>query len=155
MTNYTEITGDLFELGLPAIGHGCNCAGVMGAGIARRFRHSYPGMYAAYAQRCAMHLFNLGDVFTWIPVGGPVVYNMATQPTPGPTADLMAIEKALRRSLRHAETCGLPRLGIPRIGAGLGGLEWADVAIVVNDLARHSPVDLVVVTLPEKEQAHA
>ncbi len=28
----TMVTGDLFDLGLPAIGHGCDCAGAMGRG---------------------------------------------------------------------------------------------------------------------------
>jgi O-acetyl-ADP-ribose deacetylase (regulator of RNase III) len=40
------------------------------------------------------------------------------------------------------------RLGIPRIGAGLGGLEWTDVAEVLTRAADESAVELVVVTFP-------
>jgi O-acetyl-ADP-ribose deacetylase (regulator of RNase III) len=61
----TMVTGDLFELGLPAIGHGCNCVGSMGAGIAKEFRRRYPRMYQEYRQRCQRGQFGLGDIFPW------------------------------------------------------------------------------------------
>jgi O-acetyl-ADP-ribose deacetylase (regulator of RNase III) len=114
-------------LDLPALGHGCNCAGAMGAGIAVVFRKRYPAMYREYRRRCAAGEFRPGDVFVW-EAPDVVVYNLATQPVPGPTARLDAIEASVRAALADAEVRELPRLGIPRIGAGLGGLDWDDVA---------------------------
>jgi O-acetyl-ADP-ribose deacetylase (regulator of RNase III) len=50
--------------------------------------------------------------------------------------------------LADAERRKVPRLGIPRIGAGLGGLPWPDVAAVLRGAAAKSVVELVVVSLP-------
>jgi O-acetyl-ADP-ribose deacetylase (regulator of RNase III) len=77
-----------------------------------------------------------------------VIYNLATQPVPRPSATLDAIGTSVRAALADAGHRGLPRLGLPRIGAGLGGLPWPDVAGVLDAAAAVSMVDLVVVTLP-------
>ena len=144
----TEVTGDLFRLGLPAIGHGCNCAGAMGAGIAREFKRRLPRMYREYWRRCQAGRFRLGDVFVWA-ADGLVVYNLATQPLPRPPASLDAIDTSVRAALGDAHQRGLTRLGVPRLGAGLGGLPWSDVRAVLDAAAVAAPVDLVVVSLPD------
>jgi O-acetyl-ADP-ribose deacetylase (regulator of RNase III) len=141
------ITGDLFELGLPALGHGCNCVGAMGAGIAKEFKRRFPRMYREYRRRCRNGQFGLGDVFVW-QADALVIYNLATQPVPGPSARLDAIVTSVRAALVDAEHRGLSRLGVPRIGAGLGGLQWPDVAAVLDAATADSAVDLVVVSLP-------
>jgi O-acetyl-ADP-ribose deacetylase (regulator of RNase III) len=48
------VSGDLFANAqeVEAFGHGCNCQGSMGAGIARTFRQHYPKMYEQYRARC-------------------------------------------------------------------------------------------------------
>lgn len=144
---FTMVTGDLFQLGLPAIGHGCNCVGAMGAGIAVEFRRRFPDMYEQYRELCAKGDFQLGDIFVW-EAPGVVVYNLATQPIPQPSATLDAIDTSIRAALADAASRGLPRLGVPRIGAGLGGLTWVDVAEVLANAGEESPVELVAVSLP-------
>lgn len=151
MTTYTAITGDLFDSGLPAIGHGCNCLGMMNAGIAKQFRRRYPDMHWKYWLLCSNGLFTLGQIFVWEQPGGPVIYNLATQPVPGPTARLRAIETSVRAALADAAERRIPQLGIPRIGAGIGGLNWLDVSSTLEVVAAESPVELVVVTLPTQE----
>jgi O-acetyl-ADP-ribose deacetylase (regulator of RNase III) len=142
----TAVTGDLFEIELPAIGHGCNCAGAMGAGIAKEFKRRYPDMYVEYRRRCRIGQFQLGDIFVW-PTDGLVVYNLATQPVPRPSATLDAIDTSVRRALVDVHRRKIPKLGLPRIGAGLGGLPWPDVAAVLEAAARQSAIELVVVSL--------
>ena len=143
----TAVTGDLFGLDLPALGHGCNCAGAMGAGIATEFRRRWPEMYVAYRSLCRSGAFRLGDVFPW-DGGDVVVYNLATQPVPGPSATLRAIRKAVGRALADAEARGIARVGVPRIGAGLGGLAWGDVEAALRTAGEASPVELVAVSRP-------
>jgi O-acetyl-ADP-ribose deacetylase (regulator of RNase III) len=38
----------------------------------------------------------------------------------------------------------IPAIGMPRIGAGLGGLSWDEVRAVIQRLGAPSPVKLVV-----------
>lgn len=142
-------SGDLFAFrDLDALGHGCNCAGMMGAGIAWAFAQRFPGMEDAYRRRCRDGRFRLGGFFAWDPDAPPVVYNLATQPQPGRCADLGAIRVAVQAMLADAQQRGLARVGMPRIGAGIGGLAWAEVEAAIRPLAERSPVELVVVSLP-------
>ena len=136
-------TGDLFALDLPALGHGVNCAGSMRGGIAVEFRRRWPQMHAEYRQRCARGDLRPGDVMSWAE-DGFVVYNLATQERSGADARLDAVDRSVRAALADAEDRGLPAVGVPRLGAGIGGLEWADVVEVLTAAAQASPVDLVV-----------
>lgn len=145
-------TGDLFTQDLPALAHGVNLRGVMGAGVAKTFRDRCPGLYDAYRERCRSGQFTLGGVYVYRPPVGPIVYNLATQDRPGPHADLSAIRAAVTVMAQLAETDGIPAIGLPRIGAGIGGLHWPDVADVIHDVAGRSPVQLVVVSLPARSE---
>jgi len=151
-TVYRETEGDLFTCGLPAIGHGCNIQGVMGAGIAARFRRRNPAMYLQYRRRCKAGMFTLSSAFMeWVTEDGTVIFNLATQPDPGPTATLGQISFAVGGALEACASWNIPALGIPRIGAGLGGLQWADVRKTLQEVAsQQDAVELVVVSLPEK-----
>jgi O-acetyl-ADP-ribose deacetylase (regulator of RNase III) len=125
------LKGDLFRhAGLSAYAHGCNCAGAMGKGIAVEFRTRFPRMYSEYKQRCADGRFRLGDVFTWHEAG-TTVFNLGTQKTWRSKADLGAIKTATREMVRIAEESTIERIGLPRIGGGLGGLEWSSVRDLV------------------------
>lgn len=142
---YTETEGDLLTLGLPAIGHGCNCRGSMGGGIAAQLRHRYPQMYEAYRAKCRDGSFRLGGIFVW-ETEKTVIYNLATQQEPGSDARLEAIQASVLAALADAQTRGLTTLGLPRLGSGIGGLEWTDVSNTLRFLARESPVDLTLVS---------
>jgi O-acetyl-ADP-ribose deacetylase (regulator of RNase III) len=120
------VKGDLFNTeGIRAYAHGCNCAGTMDAGVAVAFKKRWPRMFEEYAARCADGRFHLGDVFVWNE-GSVVVY------------------KALRKSVELAAHAGVERIGLPRIGAGLGGLEWPRVKSVLGVVGGETPVTLVV-----------
>lgn len=139
----TFIRGDLFHHGLSALAHGCNCAGAMGKGIAVEFRSRFPKMYAEYKRRCKDGRFDLGDVFAWTE-GALTIFNLGTQKTWRTKAALPAIETSLREMVRLAEAAGITRVGVPRIGAGLGGLAWTDVRAVLEAIGRTTTLELVV-----------
>ena len=135
-------TGDLFDpaFNFDAIAHGCNRQGVMGGGIAAEMKRRYPEMESEYKVLCRNwkdRYFRLGDFMRWnIPGGDPgplVIYNLATQGVPGADARLNAIRVAFANMVADAEKRGLVNIGIPRIGAGIGGLKWTDVALAMED----------------------
>lgn len=148
---FTEKTGDLFEMGLPAIGHGCNQVGVMGAGIALSFRIRYPEMTAAYRSACFNDEFPLGGYMHWETLDGLHIYNLATQGGPGPCAELGAISTSVSAALADCQKRGIPTLGIPRIGAGIGGLRWEDVRGILTVEGGRTTVELVVASLPPED----
>lgn len=145
-----ERTGDLFaQPDLTALAHGCNCAGAMGAGIAVEFKRRHPAMYAAYKSLCTEKKFRPGDVFTW-KEGALTVFNLGTEEHWRKGATLDAIEQSVAAMAREAEGRGITKVGIPRIGAGYGGLKWEDVRAVIERATAGTNVTLVVVTLPRK-----
>ena len=140
----TFVKGDLFRYpGLDGLAHGCNCAGAMGKGIAVEFRRRYPRMYEEYRKRCREGSFLLGSVFPWAE-GGKTIYNLGTQATWTTRAELPAIIQSLRKMVRLAQEDGVRRIGLPRIGAGLGGLDWEAVKEALAREGEGTAVELVV-----------
>jgi O-acetyl-ADP-ribose deacetylase (regulator of RNase III) len=142
------VSGDLFlnQHQAQAFAHGCNCWGVMGAGIAVRFKQQYPDMYVEYRRLCQARprLFNPGDAFLWQERDLPAVFNLATQERPGPHATSWAIETALWNMSIQAKTADIRDIAIPRIGAGLGGLEWRTVRAMIEQVFETWPGSLFV-----------
>lgn len=153
------ITGDLLQSGEPVIAHGCNCRGKMGSGIAVAFRTLYPDMYKHYARMCEEGKLKPGDIFPWVmreEQGGTVlkneaVINLMTQLEPGPDARLQAIQTSMTRAVNFVRGCGLTTIAIPRIGCGIGGLEWSHVEGVLECLAEQGDVEIHVYTLPTND----
>lgn len=138
--------GNLFDSDAPALGHGVNVYGVMGAGIAVEFRRRYPDMYEAYKAHCAAKTLTPGRVFYWDEANLPAVYNMASQDAPGANASLAWLESSLNRSLGHAARVGHDRIALPRIGCGIGGLVWEDVEPLYARLSEEHGIDIEVWT---------
>jgi len=128
-----EKTGNLFTSDAPAIGHGVNVDGLMGAGIAVQFRTLFPEMYRQYAALCASGSLNPGEVFLYHSPNF-IVYNIASQDRPGKNARLEWLEDGLRASVAHAEGMGLDRIALPQIGCGIGGLDLTDVRGLMQDV---------------------
>lgn len=138
------VKGDLFHYpGLQALAHGCNCAGSMGKGIATTFRDRFPEMHEEYRRRCGAGAFGLGDVFVWRqePL---TIFNLGTQKTWRTKARLSAIEQSVLEMVRVASERRISTIGLPRIGAGYGGLEWQQVKSVLSRIGDASSVELVV-----------
>jgi len=136
--------GDIFATdGIKAYAHGCNCAGAMGAGIAIEFKRRWPRMFEEYRARCEDGRFALGDVFTWTE-DDVTVFNLGTQEHWKKKAQIPALSRAIRKTIELAKHAGIARVGLPRIGAGLGGLDWPRVKKVLRETAEDPAVTLIV-----------
>ncbi|SEN27408.1 O-acetyl-ADP-ribose deacetylase (regulator of RNase III), contains Macro domain [Chitinophaga rupis] len=138
------IKGDLFSYPvLYSYAHGCNCKSAMGKGIALQFRRRFPKMYEEYKELCNRKEFGLGDVFIYS-VFPYTVFNLGTQESWRTRADLLAIKGSLSKMLEYAENNNIKQIGLPKIGAGLGGLMWDEVKSVIIKLCEASVIDIVV-----------
>ncbi|HSA98453.1 MAG TPA: macro domain-containing protein [Candidatus Nitrosotenuis sp.] len=130
------VSGNIFlnDHNVQAFAHGCNCQGVMGAGIAVRFKKEYPEMFNEYRRRCKAkpRQFNVGDAFLWKEKNKPFVFNLGTQEAPGRHATYQAVEQALANMMSQVDAEGITSIAIPRIGAGYGGLKWEKVRKVIE-----------------------
>lgn len=122
-----EYKGDLFTSGAPVIGHGVNVHGSMG-GLAGIVEQKFPDVASEY--RRAVETKNLRfaenlPVLTSYPNGDPLwILNMVTQELPGPNARLPWIRTTVDEALHFCELRHYSRFAIPRIGSGIGGLDW-------------------------------
>lgn len=135
-------TGDLFDAftagSFHAIAQGCNCQNTMGSGIAVQFRQRYPRCYDAdtecfFGHVKENHRAMLGS-FSKVSTLHGLIYNLYTQFNPGRDADYNALAsafKALNRDLQALVGYGY-RLGLPFIGAGIGGLDINAVLAIAN-----------------------
>lgn len=61
-------------------------------------------------------------------------------------ADINAIETALIKMFLYAVQNNIHKIALPKIGAGLGGLNWEDVKSTINKVAKEYPnIDLFIV----------
>jgi O-acetyl-ADP-ribose deacetylase (regulator of RNase III) len=136
--------GDLFETdGITAFANGVSCAAHMDAGVAVAFKKKWPRMFEDYAARCADGRFHLGDALSFVD-GDATIYSLAIQEHWKKKAKLPALARALDRMVTLAKASGVARIGLPRIGTGLGGLDWTRVKRVLTEAGDKTDVTLVV-----------
>ena len=123
-------SGDLFTTTQKAIGHGVNCQGVMGAGIAKAFYDKFPNNYHQYRGMCNRNLLQPGLIMPFWE-SGLIIVNLATQDRTGADARYDAVLDSTRNAAEWLMNCGVDRLAIPLIGCGIGGLEWPKVETVL------------------------
>lgn len=136
----TYHTGSIFDSDAEALVCPVNCVGVMGAGLAKEFRLRFPNNYRAYLHHCARIGMVPGEVYLVRQPDGPVsVYNVATK---GDWRDPSRLRSVwwglldLARKVRHQS------VAVPKLGCGLGGLQWSDVRpLAVHALESRPDVD--------------
>ena len=138
--------GDIFNI--PNIfnyAHGCNCAGAMGKGIALQFRERFPQMYKEYKQLCQTGNFKVGSVFLYKTDNG-WIFNLGTQESWKTKAQLQDIKKSIETMFSLARQNHISKIALPKIGAGLGGLNWEEVKQIIEQNAKEYPnIDLFIV----------
>ena len=135
--------GDLFETkDLRAYAFGASIDGSMDAGIAVAMKKRWPELAAAYAERCKGGKFALGDVFAWTQ-GEVTVFALGIQGADGKPR-LSALNAAARKMLQLAAQAKVTRIGLPRIGTGPSGLDWARVRKMLGEITVGSAVRLEV-----------
>lgn len=138
------VKGDMFaDDSIRAYAHGCNSAGTMNAGISVAFKKRWPRMFDEYTQRCQDKRFELGEVFVWSE-GDELVYNLAIQENWKKRPKLAALKRALTKAIELASHAGVERIALPRLGAGVGGLDWPRVRKLLTELGEETDIELVV-----------
>lgn len=134
------LPGDLIHLAkndeFDLIVHGCNCFCTMGAGIAKGIKAAFPTAFeadlaTARGDRAKLGTCTFGEVDR---NGSPlVVVNAYTQfdyRGSGPKVDYDAVRSCFRWI---KEQYPGKRIGLPKIGAGLAGGDWARIAAIIEE----------------------
>lgn len=122
---------NLFNSGAEALVNAVNCDGIMGAGIALQFKRRYPDCNTDYVQACRMGLVRPGFVHVYeTGLSQPEPKYIVQFPTKDAVrlpSEMSYIRDGLVSLVHFILSSGVKSIAIPALGAGLGGLNWADV----------------------------
>lgn len=143
--------GDLLEAPETVIAHGCNAQGAMGSGVAKAIRAKYPSVYQTYRAHYENHNLGLklGDVIWVAQTDGKTIANCITQQHYGNDGKRYVDYDAVRLCMKEINGVGRSlqeqkrnwwdevdtffRFAMPKIGAGLGGGSWDEIAKIVEE----------------------
>ena len=136
------------------VAHGVNCQGKMGSGVAKAVRETWPSAYAVY-RRAPIGSDMIGSCLIVTIAERLFVANCYTQVfygVGGKFARPEAIRESVGRAFEWAYYYNVP-LYMPKIGAGLGGLDWhKEVVPIIAELEGTYPdVDTYICVIEETD----
>ena len=123
---------DLFATGAQTIVNTVNCFGVMGKGVALRFRRAYPDMYIDYADRCRREEVKPGIPYLYVDRSGARIINFPTKNHWRYGSRIDWIDDGLRIIAERAKEWGITSLAMPLPGCGNGGLDRNQVIPLIE-----------------------
>lgn len=160
----TEQVGDFISGDELLIIHGCNAQGAMAAGAALAVRQRLPFAYHVYRSTYLLRGLQLGEVIFAIDVGRQegqeagalhvarprIVGNAITQQFYGSGGRFVsyeaiqqairAVDEFVRRTCEDIHIVGITPItsvGMPMIGAGHGGGDWAKIVSIIEAESHH------------------
>lgn len=129
----------IFDASAAAIVNPVNCTGVMGAGLAAQFRKRYPDYFRHYQRLCQLREIQLGTVHLYpLPPQRPeppldcYIFSFPTKYHWREDATLDDIARGLRDLHHKMIHHGLRSVALPKLGCGLGGLNWDAVFSLIE-----------------------
>ncbi len=141
MIIYTN--GDLFESPAKVLVNTVNTRGVMGKGIALRFKQIYPEMFKQYQEHCKNRSLTIGKLFLY-KTPHKWILNFPTKEHWRKPSRVEYIEAGLRKFHRCFAEIGVTSIAFPKLGCGNGDL---DFEIQVKPLMDRFLVNLPIPTL--------
>ena len=131
------VKGNIFDADVEALVNPVNCVGIMGKGLALQFKKKFPDYYKHYANACKERRIILGNAYFYINlypdfrtsliVSFPTKYHWQDK------SRLWDITQGLEMLSIKIRDFKVKSIAIPALGCGLGGLDWADVLVTMQD----------------------
>ena len=145
MIRFTK--GNLLESEAEALVNTVNTVGVMGKGVALMFKEAFPENYRAYRAACKKGEVTVGHMFVYARdavVGPRWIINFPTKKHWRYPSRMEWIQDGLDDLLRVVKEYGIRSVAIPPLGAGNGGLLWADVRREIEAMLCDTDADIIV-----------
>lgn len=140
-------TGNLLDSGAEALVNTVNTVGVSGKGIALMFKEAFADNFKAYESASKAGRVAVGDMFVTERqdmLGPRYIVNFPTKQHWRNPSRLEWIETGLVALRREIITRGIRSIAIPPLGAGNGGLAWADVKPLIETALAGLDADIIV-----------
>ena len=142
MITYVKI--DLFESPAQVLVNTVNTVGVMGKGIAKRFKQTYPKMFEQYQKFCENKMLEVGKLWLY-KSEHKWILNFPTKQHWRSPSKLEYIEKGLKKFVETYEEKGITSISFPLLGCGNGGLDWENqVKPLMEQYLRPLPIEVFI-----------
>ncbi len=124
------VSGNLLEAQTEALVNTVNCVGVMGKGIALRFKQAFPDNFKDYVNACEKGKVRIGKMFvhsTHRMFPPQYIINFPTKRHWKAKSRIEDIEQGLEDLVKVIKEMGIESIAVPALGSGLGGLNWEEV----------------------------
>lgn len=117
--------GDLLAADVEALVNPVNTVGVMGKGLALRFKKAFPDAFASYPRACAAGEVTIGKMHVVERTGSPrLIVHFPTKQHWRHPSKLEYVREGLVDLIRVIRTREIQSIAVPALGCGNGGLEW-------------------------------
>ena len=136
----TKITivsnGDIFKSKCEALVNPVNIKGIMGKGLALAFKTKYPAHFENYKRACQNGEMTTDKVLAYQEKNGPMIICLATKADWRDSSKMEYVSAGLDDLVKQIKTLGIRSVAIPKLGCGLGGLDWNKVRpLIVEKLS--------------------
>jgi O-acetyl-ADP-ribose deacetylase (regulator of RNase III)/uncharacterized protein YwgA len=142
MTKFKALIGDMFNSKAQTLVNTVNCVGVMGKGVAMKFKERFPEMFDDYVRRCERKEVKLGEPYVYEDRSGVKVLNFPTKDHWRSPSRLHDIERGLDYLVQHYKAWNITSMSMPPLGCGNGGLEWSEVGPLIYRKLHQLPIDV-------------
>ena len=135
-------TGNILDEDVEALVNAVNCVGSMGKGIALQFKKSWPDNFKAYEAACRKKEVRPGGMFVFETgqlVSPRYIINFPTKRHWRDKSRIEDIDSGLNALVAEVRSREISSIAIPPLGAGLGGLAWADVRVRIERAIQNLP----------------
>lgn len=119
----TYVVSDLFQSPAQVLVNAVNTVGIMGKGVAERFKRCYPEMFAQYQQLCQDRRFSVGQLWLYR-TPHKWILNFPTKVHWRDPSRQEYIEAGLPKLAASYADKGITSISFPLLGCGAGGLDW-------------------------------
>ena len=99
----------------------------MGKGLALAFKTKYPAHFENYKRACQSGEMTTEKVLAYQETNGPMIICLATKADWRDSSKMEYVSAGLDDLVKQIETFGVRSIAIPKLGCGLGGLDWNKV----------------------------
>lgn len=138
------VDSNLFDSPAQVLVNTVNTVGVMGKGIALKFKKLYPEMFQSYQRFCENGSLTVGKLYLY-KTPGKWILNFPTKKNWRNNSKLAYIEAGLQKFVETYQQKGIESISFPQLGTGNGGLDWeSEVRPLMEEYLRKLPIKVYI-----------
>ena len=141
----------MFNSNAMALVNTINCMGVMGVGVAKKFKQKYPEMFMDYVKKCTAKEVTIGKLYLYPISSDRLIINFPTKYHWRYRSRIKYIEAGLKDFINHYKDWKITSIAFPQLGCGNGGLKWSEVKPLMEKYLGNLDIDVEIYVDQKRE----